>query len=242
MKDNCEFELIREKWDKKAYKEFTEYLNSLAEEKFRKFTSGLIPDDTKVILGIRIPELRKIAKEILKGDHRGFISCKKNTCHEEAIIDGLVRAGIKCGYVEMMALEKGFCKNISNWAICDTVKFKGMEKYTDELMGDIGEFIYNADPWFVRFGLKQLMDLCLKDEYIDKVLYLTSTVHSDFYYIEMMQAWLIATAAAKYSQKTFIFLENASLSENVLKKTVQKMRESYRISATDKKRASDLLK
>lgn len=226
-------ELKREHWTQADYLEYMDYLRSLSEENFKDFNSKLIPD-TPQMLGIRTPDLRKIAKEILKGNYAEFLDCKKGGCHEEVVIEGLVMAGVKCGYDEMLSYMKRFADKIYNWAICDTVSFKGMKKYLPELFSDIEYFIYHKNPWVVRFGFGCLLEFYLTDEYIDRVLEYVNSVNSDFYYVEMMQAWLVATAAAKQRDKTIAFLENNNLNDFTHNKAIQKMRESYRISKEDK--------
>ena len=42
-------------------------LFELSDEKYKKFHSGLCPN-TDNIIGVRLPKLREIAKEIAKGD------------------------------------------------------------------------------------------------------------------------------------------------------------------------------
>lgn len=226
-------ELKRAHWPQEDYSKYYAYLQTLGEDSYKKFNANIIPD-TPDILGIRVPELRKIAKEILKGNYAEFLSCKKGGCHEEIVIEGLVMAGIKCGYDEMLGYMKQFADKIYNWAICDTVSFKGIKKYLPELFSDIEYFIYNKNPWVQRFGFGCLLEFYLTDEYIDRVLEYVNSVNSDFYYVEMMQAWLIATAAAKQRDKTLAFLKNNNLNDFTHNKAIQKMRESYRISKEDK--------
>lgn len=226
-------ELKRAEWTREDYAEYFACLKALGEESYKAFNSRIIPD-TPHMLGIRTPELRKISKEILKGNYAEFLACEKGDYQEEIIIEGLVMAGVKCGYDEMLGLMKRFADKIYNWAICDTVSFKGMKKYLPELFADIEYFIYNKNPWVQRFGFGCLLEFYLTGEYIDRVLEYVNSVNSDFYYVEMMQAWLIATAAAKERDKTIAFLENNSLNDFTHNKAIQKMRESYRISKEDK--------
>ncbi len=226
-------ELKRSSWTQADYAEYIEYLTSLGEEDYKEFNSKLIPD-TPHAYGIRVPVLRKIAKEILKGNYAEFISCKKGDYHEEIIIEGLVLCGIKCEYPDMLSNMKYFADKIYNWAICDTVSFKGLKKHLDEFLDDIDYFVYNTNPWVQRFGFGCLMEFYLTEKYIERVLEYVNSVNSDFYYVEMMQAWLVATAAAKQRDITIAFLENNNMNDFTHNKSIQKMRESYRISKEDK--------
>ena len=226
-------ELTREHWTQDDYGEFREYLKSLADEKYKEFSDGLVPG-SDLSYGIRVPVLRQTAKAIAKGNYKEFLKCKKGGYREEIMLEGLVMSLIKCDYPEMVAYMKEYAQKITSWETCDIVSFKGLKKYLPELLNDIDWFIYSDNPWAQRFGFSCLLGFYLTDEYIDTVLKYVDSVNSDFYYVEMMQAWLIATAAAKCRDKTMKFLENNHLNDFTQNKAIQKMRESYRISKEDK--------
>ena len=226
-------ELIRDKWSQEDYDDFRMYLQSLADEKYKEFSSKLIPG-TPHFYGIRTPKLREIAKQISKGNFSEFLDCEKTDYHEEIIIEGLVMAGIKCGYDELLGMMKKFSEKIYNWAICDTVSFKKLKNYRELFIDDVKIFIYSKNPWQVRFGFGCLMEFFLDSEYIDRVLEYTASVDSDFYYVQMMQAWLTATAAAKERDKTIEFLRAKKLNPTTQNMAIRKMRESLRITKEDK--------
>lgn len=234
-------ELKRETWTKNDYEQFRKYLISLGDDAYKEFNSRIIPD-TPHAYGIRMPFLRKTAKEILKGNYKEFIALPKTDYHEEAIIDGLVRAGDKCGYEQILQHMTEFSREIYNWAICDTVSFKGLKAYTDLFIDDVKQFIYSDNNWAVRMGFNALMSFCLGDEYIDRVLEYVNSVNSDFYYVQMMQGWLVATAAAKQRDKTMAFLRNNNLNSVTFNMAVKKICESYRISKEDKELAKFIKK
>lgn len=226
-------ELNRKSWTQRDYDDYISYLRHLEDAAYKEFNSRIIPG-TSHMFGLRMPVIRKISKEILKGNYTDFIACKKGDYHEEIIIEGLVLSGISCGYSELLGNMKYFAARIYNWAICDTVSFKELKNHLEEFLGDIDYFIYNENPWVQRFGFGCLMQFYLTDSYIDRVLEYVNSVDSDFYYVEMMQAWLIATAAAKQRDKTMAFLKSNNLNDFTQNKAIQKMRESYRISKEDK--------
>lgn len=226
-------ELNREKWSQEDYGEFVEYLKSLADEKYKKFSDGLVPGDNKS-LGVRVPQLRNTAKEIAKGNYKEFLSCSMGEYREEIMIYGLVMTNIKCEYKELMPYAKDYSEKIKSWETCDIVSFKRLKKYTDEMLGDIEYFIYSNNPWQVRYGFGMLMEFCLEDKYIDKVFEYVNSINSDFYYVQMMQGWLVATAMAKCRDKTVEFLKNNKLNDTTQNMAVRKIRESNRISKEDK--------
>ena len=232
--------VLPSKWNEDGYAQFQEMLKNLSDESYKDFNSHLIPD-TPLAYGIRIPIVRKIAREILKGDYESYLKLQKTSYHEEVIIEGLVLAGIKCGYPETLANMEQFVPKIYNWAINDTVVFKEIKKHTELFINDVDRFIFSDNPWAQRFGYSHLMSFFLTDEYIDAVLEKVDAIDSDFYYVQMMQAWLLATAAAKQREKTLRYLEHNRLNRTTMKMTVKKMRESYRISKEDKEFAASLI-
>lgn len=234
-------ELTREKWTQTDYDALVEYLKTLADDEYKKFSDGLVPD-TEFSFGIRVPVLRKTAKDIAKGNYTEYLECKKGKYREEIMLEGLVMTLIKCDYPQMLEYIKQYAEKITSWETCDIVSFKGLKKYLPEFFNEIEYFIYNKNNWVVRYGFGCLMEFYLTDEYIDAVLDYVNSVDSDFYYVQMMQAWLIATAAAKCRDKTIEFLKNNNLNAKTQNMAIRKMRESYRISAEDKELVKGLKK
>lgn len=104
-------ELTKEIWTQSDYDEFAEYLKTLADEKYKKFSDSLVPGGTQSI-GIRVPILRQTAKAISKGDYASFLNCKNNAYREEIMIKGLVMSLIKCDYHRNARLYKAIrCSN-----------------------------------------------------------------------------------------------------------------------------------
>ena len=226
-------ELKRETWTQADYEEFMDYLRTLADEKYKKFSDSLVPG-VELSLGIRIPILRQTAKEIAKGNYTEFLRCKKGGYREEIMLEGLVMTLIKCDYNEMLGYIKEYAGKITSWETCDIVSFKGIRKHPGEFWNDIEYFIYNENPWIQRYGFGCMLGFYLTDEYIDRVLSYVNSVDSDFYYVQMMQAWLVATAAAKCRDKTMKFLADNKLNSVTQNMAVRKIRESNRISKEDK--------
>lgn len=226
-------ELKKEHWTQSDYDSFVKYLETLADEKYKQFSDSLVPG-TEFSFGIRVPVLRQTAKEISKGNYEEFLKCKKGAYREEIMLEGLVMALIKCDYPQMLNYIKVYADKITSWETCDIVSFKGLKKHLGEFFKDIEYFIYNENPWVVRFGFGCLLEFYLTDEYIDDVLKYVNSVDSDFYYVQMMQGWLVATAAAKCRDKTMRFLEDNNLNPTTQNMAVRKIRESNRISKEDK--------
>lgn len=79
-----------------------------------------------------------------------------------------------------------------------------------------------------------LMKYFLGDDFKPEYLELITKIHSEEYYIKMMIAWFFATALSKHWNETIIYLEKTKLNTWVHNKTIQKAKESYRITPEQK--------
>ena len=59
-------------WDSSNYQELINYLNSKKDLKYQEFQKKIINYDQ--IIGVKMEELKKISKEIAKGDYNTFIN------------------------------------------------------------------------------------------------------------------------------------------------------------------------
>jgi 3-methyladenine DNA glycosylase AlkD len=224
-------------WTTENYELFYKELLGLQDEKYRLFHEKLLCSALPVI-GIRIPILRQKTKELAKQAGKDFFTvCKKDT-YEERLLYGLVAAGLPMEFQEFL----GYCDTYSyelveNWAHCDvfcaSLK-KIAAKNQEALFEHASGYLKEENPWVVRVGLVIMLNHYLKEPYLQEVLWRTNEVHSDFYYVQMAQAWLLATAWAKNPQMVREYLKESSLSYEVKVKFVQKARESFRVAPEDK--------
>lgn len=244
--------LTRTAWTAADYAQYTKHLRSLADKDYKDFNKKITPVSGSEIFGVRVPKLRECAKEIARGDFRAFLSCaddasaKVPLCHEEITVYGLVIGYAKqLPFSELCERIRRYSRLVNNWACCDVPvsSLKAIRKHIEEYKTEIEEFLNSENPWQQRVGIIILLDHYLADK--DSAAYALSSenrVKSDEYYVQMAQAWLIATAFAKHRELTKDYLESGfDLGDAVLKMTVRKMRDSYRISADDKEWAKTLL-
>lgn len=210
-------------------------LREQQDETYRAFNEGLIPGAEGTSLGVRMPALRQIAKEI--ENWREFLtSSQGETLYEIVMLRGLVIAGARCEYSEKLTYFSEYIPEISNWALCDCVcgSMKDAGKHLEETWEFLKPYGACWEEFPLRVYIIMLMDYFLVDAYIDPVLDALFSVSHEAYYVKMAQAWAIATAMAKYRDKVLYRLEAKTLSPWVQNKTIQKCRESYRISGEDK--------
>lgn len=220
-------------WTNDDYINFVEYLKTFADLKYREFHSSLVPNAEKeTFIGIRMPQLRAIAKEISKGNPRAFLKTSTSNYYEERMLKGIVTGLIKpVSFDDFVELCDSFVGNVDNWAICDgfCASLKQVKRYKAEFFDYIQKYLDSGDDWQIRVALVIMLDYYLEDEYIDSVLKRCDSIKSKAYYVSMAQAWLVATAVAKCREKTMHYLHNNSLDDVTFNKAIQKCVESYRI-------------
>lgn len=207
-------------------------------EDLAKFNTKLCPDTKKQVLGVKIPVLRKLAKQIVKEDGFKFLNeFESNQYMEEVILEGLVIAYLKMNMPEKLNLIKDFVPKIDSWCISDT--FCPTINLKDKDLKLVWEFILpytNSTKEFeVRFAVIMMLDYFLIDSYIDDVISVLDSIKNDGYYAKMAVAWTIAEIGIKYNAKAMSYLKGDNfLDKFTYNKALQKMIESYRIKPEQK--------
>ena len=211
-------------------------LKSLQDLKYRDLQLGIIPDaDPESVIGVRTPELRNIAKEILRsGEYREFLKELPHEYFEENQLHAFIISGIKDMDECIMEMEK-FLPYVDNWATCDQMSPKVFKKHKEDLLSHIKEWIRSEKTYTVRFGVGMLMEHFLDEDYDPEYPAMVAGIRSGEYYINMMIAWYFATALAKQYESVLPFIEGKKLDDWTHNKAIQKSVESRRI--TDEQKA-----
>ena len=108
-----------------------EYLLSNQDKKYRDFTMPLLPNiDEKTFIGVRLPVIKKYAKELDKESKEEFLKSLPHKYHEENILHAFILSNIK-DYDEFIREVDKFLPYVSNWSVCDTICNKHLNKYKD---------------------------------------------------------------------------------------------------------------
>ena len=199
---------------------------------FKKFQCKLIPGvNSDTVIGVRTPLLRKLAKEILKSDdYEEFIRDLPHEYYEEVNLHGMIICMVS-DYDEAIHEVNKLLPYVDNWATCDLLSCKkAFKDNLDKLETDVKRWISSGDTYTIRFGIGVLLEFYLDDAFDLKYLEWVARVESDEYYIRMMKAWYFATALAKQYDEAIPYIENHRLEEWVHRKTIQKAKESFRVS------------
>ena len=214
-----------------------EVLHEHIDEKFKDFTSALIPG-SRPILGVRVPVLRKIAKEIAKGDWQTYLKDATEDNYEEVAIKGFVIGYVKEDLNVLMPYVEQHIEKIDDWSLCDGFcsNLKIVGKYQEEFLKFLLPYAKVDDEYKQRVVAVMLMNYYLSDEYIDTTLAVLDSLKNEKYYCKMAVAWAVATAWAKQRESTYRYMQdgNNTLDDWTYNKAIQKMIESYRVSDEDK--------
>ena len=232
-----------------------ENLFALQDKNYREFHARLMPNIEKErIIGIRVPVLRKYAKELAHGS-RLFLSVQKekrvcNTVKEndcdnvEKFLNTLPHYYYEENNLHMflimqmrdydtaLAYLEAFLPYIDNWAVCDStcMGLKTVAKHREEWGPFLGELLSSENPWAVRMGLVLLLSQCLTSDTVRRILEASARVKSEHYYVRMANAWLISVCYIKFPDETWPFLQDCPLDDWTFNKALQKITESYRVS------------
>ena len=214
-----------------------EILLSHKDSKYSEFSSGLIPGEAAII-GVRLPVLRKLAKEIAKGNFKDYF---ENSCNDMCYFEEIMLKGMVIGYLDVedstyWQLVDEFVPLINNWSVNDSfcVGLKRTALQLEFAWEFLQKYINSDKEYELRFGIVMLMDYFLVEDYALKAINLVASRNHEKYYARMAIAWFMATAYAKYPEYTINAMANRKFDDWTYNKSIQKMLESNRIGAKEK--------
>lgn len=213
-----------------------ERLFELADQEYKEFHSGLCPG-TSNIIGVRVPVLRKYAKELAKEyEIKELLKQIDNQYYEEIMLQGMLIGLAKEDFKTTQKQIKEFVPKIDNWAVCDTfcAGLKVTKKYKKEMWNFIQSYLKSDKEFEIRFGVVMILDYYIEDEYLEKDFRIFNSITSQDYYVQMAVAWAISICFIKFYDKTIKYLENANFDKFTYNKALQKAIESYRITEEKK--------
>lgn len=211
-------------------------LKELSSEKIQDFSKKLIPTDLP-ILGVRVPDLRKLAKEIAKKDYMAFLEECDDRYLELQMLKGYVIGSAPMAFEKRIAYLKEFVPQIKDWAVCDGLvsSLKCTKKNYDAMLEYILSYKDSHNEFEVRFLAVMLMNYYLTPNYVSMAVDVILQLDIEKYYAKMGVAWFIATLMIEYSELAFQALEQIEDAKTI-QLTIRKVRDSYRIPAEIKER------
>ena len=215
--------------------EIRDELFGLRDEKYGEFQAKLLPTvDPASIIGVRTPELRKLAKKMAKREEIGeFLGALPHQCFDENQLHAFILSEMK-DYEKCIEEVSRFLPYIDNWATCDQLSPKVFKKHRQELLNPVKIWICSDQTYTIRFAVGMLMEHFLNEDFDRAYPEMVSGIRSEEYYVNMMTAWYFATALAKQYDAVLPYIEGRRLDVWTHNKAIQKAVESYRIAPEQK--------
>jgi 3-methyladenine DNA glycosylase AlkD len=215
--------------------EINKLLIDLSEEKYKVFSQSLIPGITNII-GVRLPKLRKLAKEISKNEWRTYLNHCNSNYFEEVMLSGMVIGCVKADINEILDYTAKFVPKINNWSVCDSfcVGLKVTKDYKYEVRIFLEKYLHSDKEYEIRFAVVMLLNYYVSEDNLEDIFRITDSIHHHSYYVKMAVAWLIATCFCNHQEETMKYLLNNQLDDFTYNKTLQKIVESLKVTKETK--------
>ncbi|MEA5061082.1 MAG: DNA alkylation repair protein [Erysipelotrichaceae bacterium] len=226
--------LVKDNWTKEDRHLFNEYLMSFSKGKEKGEWEKRIVNTSLPCIAVPSPDVKKITKEIHKGNYLSFIDLWIwDNFTDTAIIGGLI-----CLIKDFDLMKKYLLKFVHKadcWATVDLLKFNIKDNNKKQYLELAKELIKDNHPFTRRAGVTILFKMVDDDLYINEIFKIMNSFYNeDEYYVNMVVAWLFAECFTKQRQKTLEFLNTHRLNKFTINKGISKCRDSFRVSKEDK--------
>ena len=227
-------------WTKEKYRVFWKEALQKTDENYRLFSQKIIQTNYPM-LGIRTPNLQKMATAIAREDVLSYLKVALDKTYEEVLMQGFLLGKITEKGILKQALDT-FLPKIDNWALCDmtVARLKLVAKEKDYFLKVIDSYLSKKDVYSKRVGLVLLLNYYVEDSFLEEIFCRIRKIKEHSYYVEMAIAWLLCECFIENQEQTFHFLCQEQLSMSILTKTVQKVCDSYRVSPAWKEKLKQL--
>ena len=209
-------------------------LLSMAEVQYRDFTAKLLPEGEN-LLGVRLPKLRKYAKQIGKlygtmyldtvlacafgedkSEKEAVTTLPQDEVMEEILLQGMVIGSLKAAdetkLAEIFDYIKRYVPKIANWSTCDSfcASLKITKQYPEQMWDFLQEYLSSGQEFAIRFGIVMIINYYINEEYFDRLFPIFTAIgmrHHE-YYVEMALAWAISICYVHMPTETECYLKN----------------------------------
>ena len=138
------------------------------------------------ILGLHIPDMKKIAVSLSKSPEAGKIidgfeqAPDRSLCHEEYMLWGMMLCRMKMDYDERTERLAGFIPHIDNWAVCDCIcSFSNWARPDSRTWEFVLPYFSSQKEFEVRFALILYMARMMEESTLEKALRLMENIDLD---------------------------------------------------------------
>lgn len=209
-----------------------------AEEKYREFQKRLLPgvDEKSRILGVRMGNLRKIGKQIAKGNYEDYLRNAEAETFEEIMLKGIVIGCSNMKFEDRIHFIAEFVPFIQNWSVCDSFVsgLKFIREAREEYYPYVCEYLNAEKEFEIRFGIVVLINYYRDEEYAERAFVWFDRIKHPGYYVKMAVAWAVAMYFIENQKTVMQYLKKNELDDFTYNKALQKIKESLLISPETK--------
>lgn len=210
-----------------------EQLTAHADSRLAAFNRRLLPGISRHVLGVRIPRLRTLARELaLRDDAAAWLAgCRAEATFEEVILHGLLVGRLKADADTWFARVAAYVPLIDNWAACDVPcsSFTAIRRHAGRGWDFLRPYLDSRQEYEQRFGIVMLLDHYTDEAHAGTVVERLAGLSTEAYYARMAQAWALSMCFIKFPEITFPVLAPGVLHPDVRRMTLQKIMESRRL-------------
>ncbi len=216
-------------------------LAAAAEPELAEFNSRLTPGKAG-IRGVRVPEIRRIARAVVRDDWTQVMGSEPDGFEEE-MLRGIVIATAPVATSERISLTEGFLRHVDNWATCDVFcnSWRCPDGDADLAWDYFSSLIDSGEEYRMRVSVVARMSLFGDDG--DRMAELLEDIASHDhpgYYYRMGAAWAVSEVYVRFPDAAEGLLRSNRMEPWTHNRSIQKIRESRRVSAEDKERLGAL--
>ena len=214
-----------------TYKDVVRELNANADAKYKDFIAKLVPTIEKdTVIGVRMGDLRRLAREIIKNSNLEIFNGAKFYYREEKLLYALCIFKMSESFDTAMNALDEFLLYIDSWEVTDLIAGEIIidEAHIDKAFQKALSYVHSSDEYTIRLGLV-IMNKKFNDKaHIEKILDALKSISLDAYYVNMAAAWLLCELYFTDKVKVDEFLLSEAISTEIKKMTRQKIRESLK--------------
>lgn len=208
------------------------FLEKHAEPEYAAFSASLL-NDTITVRGVRLPLLRKFARQLVKeGVWLRLWEEDTDRSFEMILLKGLTLAGAKLPEEERWEYIARYVPLITNWALCDSVctSLRFVRREPESAWQRLQPYWLSDREFAQRFAVVMLLDHFLTSDYIERVLEVLTSLQPAGYYAAVAVAWALSVAFVDFPERVYALLQSGCLSDEMQRMTLRKIIESRRVS------------
>lgn len=213
------------------HKEYLDLLYKEQDEVYAEFMRPLFPGLSLPIIGVRLPILRQLAKDLVQQDDwRTIVKEMERSTYEEEVLEGLLIGYGDCDWEEKQEWIKEYVYRIDNWGACDAfvATLKQTSRHLQSMWTLIEQLSKRSEVYAQRFSATMLIWYYMSDEWRDRALSLLCAMPAVRYYAQMAVAWALCEYFILSPDIVFSLLQSRDISSEIKKMTYKKIGESLR--------------